>query len=94
MGGETLESCGKPDERIKFHMNEGAVEFTADDKDTVLARVQIDENDIVGELLTVKKHEQQSALECVRKNADGMSEERVDQLAKHLAHIKRKTPVE
>jgi hypothetical protein len=92
--GEALKASGQDDDRIRFHMSGGAIEFTADGKDEILARVKVDENDITGELLTIGKKKLGAALETVRENADGMDEARITALAKHLSSIKKKTPHE
>ena len=90
--GQAFETTASADERIRFHVREGAIEFTADGNDKVLARVQVDENDIVGEILAVEQTQRDEALEAVRTNADGMSSERVDKLAKHLVSVKKEMP--
>ena len=92
--GEALGTSGTDDERVQFHMANGTVEFTADGKDTVLARVQVDDNDITGEILNLGKQQHKAALECVRKGANSMDGERVDQLTKRLISIKKRTPAE
>ena len=53
--GEALKASGQDDDRIRFHMSGGAIEFTADGKDEILARVKVDDNDITGELLVAKQ---------------------------------------
>ena len=92
--GEALKASSQDDNRIRFHMSGGAIEFTADGKDEILARIKVDENDITGELLTIGKKKLGAALETVRENADGMDEARITALAKHLSSIKKKTPHE